>query len=230
MSSTKRCPDYTVLPSQAQARIPPSQSPDTFTVLPAALSLPHTTVRGLPRSVVAGVPAEFTIYPADHFGNRGAKGARHLQPACSSLTFVCDSTVLTYPGQAHSHGGQKEPAGCCCSKTQVVSAWVYRHHNLLGCIGSCSPSVLRHAGGRFVAGLISGGQTVAVALQEALDANRMTTGTIVATKAGTWGLGVYVQTGDNRCAAALYCVLLCTGWNTHAPASIQGSLAKTRCL
>jgi len=59
---------------QAQARIPPSQSPDTFTVLPAALSLQHTAVRGLPKRVVAGVPAEFTIHPADHFGNRGARG------------------------------------------------------------------------------------------------------------------------------------------------------------
>ena len=60
--------------SQAQARIPPSQSPDKFTVLPAALSLQHTAVRGLPKSIVAGVPAEFTIHPADHFGNRGARG------------------------------------------------------------------------------------------------------------------------------------------------------------
>ena len=54
-------------------------------------------------------------------------------------------------------------------------------------------------GGRVLAGLISGGQTVAVALQEALDADRVITGTVVATKAGTWGLGVYLQTSDNRC-------------------------------
>jgi hypothetical protein len=71
-----------------------------------------------------------------------------------------------------------------------------------------SPRGLWYAGGRFVAGLISGGQTVAVALQEALDASRVTTGTIVATKAGTWGLGVYVQTGDNRCSTALHCIAL----------------------
>ena len=54
-----------------------------------------------------------------------------------------------------------------------------------------------------MAGLISGGQTVAVALQEALDGDRVTTGTVVATRAGTWGLGVYLQTSDNRCAASL---------------------------
>ena len=59
---------------QAEARITPSQSPDTFTVLPAALSLQHTAVRGLPKCIVAGVPAEFTVHPADHFGNRGARG------------------------------------------------------------------------------------------------------------------------------------------------------------
>ncbi len=57
------------------------------------------------------------------------------------------------------------------------------------------------ADGRFMAGLISGGQTVAVALQETLDADCVTTGTVVATRAGTWGLGVYLQTSDDRCAA-----------------------------
>ena len=66
--------------AQAQACIPPSQSPDTFIVLPAALSLQHTAVRGLPKRVVAGVPAEFTIHPADHFGNRGAKGGFLVKP------------------------------------------------------------------------------------------------------------------------------------------------------
>ena len=51
-----------------------------------------------------------------------------------------------------------------------------------------------------MAGLISGGQTVAVALQEAQDADRVTTGTVLATRAGNWGLGVFLQTSDNRCA------------------------------
>ena len=62
-----------------------------------------------------------------------------------------------------------------------------------------------------MAGLISGGQTVAVALQEALDADRVTTGTVVATRAGTWGLGVYLQTSDNRCAGwtATGCTIHC---------------------
>ena len=62
--------------SQAHARIPALHALDSFTVLPAALSLEHTTVRGLPKSVTAGVPAEFTIHPTDQFGNPGATGMR----------------------------------------------------------------------------------------------------------------------------------------------------------
>ena len=61
-------------PLQAQIQIPAVQSPDTFTVVPAALSLKHTAVRGLPKAIVAGVPTDFTIHPTDQYGNRGAQG------------------------------------------------------------------------------------------------------------------------------------------------------------
>lgn len=62
-----------------------------------------------------------------------------------------------------------------------------------------APSI---AGGKFLAGLISGGETVAVPLHEGLDTWREVTGTLCATKAGNWGLGIYVQTADNRQALA----------------------------
>ena len=83
-----------------------------------------------------------------------------------------------------------------------------------------------------MAGLISGGQTVAVVLQEALDASRVTTGTIVATKAGTWGLGVYVQTSDNRCAAVLPCAPVCTSLHRHRPPLFHSTPAECvlRCV
>ena len=47
-------------------------------------------------------------------------------------------------------------------------------------------------------GLISGGETVAVPVQEELDGERVATATLLATKAGVWGLGVYVQIDDTR--------------------------------
>lgn len=59
---------------QAHSRIPAAHSTDAVTVLPAALSLKHSAVLSLPKSITAGVPAHFTIHPRDQFGNAGATG------------------------------------------------------------------------------------------------------------------------------------------------------------
>ena len=59
------------------------------------------------------------------------------------------------------------------------------------------------SGGKFVGGLISGGETVAVVVQEAQDAQRTATATVLATKAGTWGIGVYVQISETKCPPLL---------------------------
>ncbi len=172
---------------QAQARIPPSQSPDMFTVLPAALSLQHTAVRGMPKSIVAGVPAEFTIHPADHFGNRGAKGE-------------CSRLGLLFTRAADCQTGHRTNMTLNMCMRPIIHSRDWQQQDRVRLLSECA---IAPAGGRFMAGLISGGQTVAVALQEALDADRVTTGTVVATRAGTWGLGVYLQTSDNRCAASV---------------------------
>lgn len=58
--------------------------------------------------------------------------------------------------------------------------------------------MLAIAGGRFLAGLISGGATLAVEVSEGAAPERVAIGTICATKAGNWGLGIYAQSADNR--------------------------------
>lgn len=73
------------------------QSPDTFTVVPAALSVEHTSVRGLPRAVIAGVPTDFTIHPTDQYGNLGAQGtesAPKLSDSLSDCLFHYTCTML----------------------------------------------------------------------------------------------------------------------------------------
>ena len=50
-----------------------------------------------------------------------------------------------------------------------------------------------------MAGLISGGETrETLAVEITAGAARVATGTFCATKCGTWGLGIFLQTADNR--------------------------------
>ena len=74
------------------------------------------------------------------------------------------------------------------------------------CECSCTlheASLLFSTGGNFLAGLISGEDTVAVHVTErSSGSGRTAVATLTATHAGPWGLGVYVQTPDGQCVIA----------------------------
>lgn len=54
-------------------------------------------------------------------------------------------------------------------------------------------------GGKFLAGLICGEDTVAVhVVERETGSGRVATATLTASHAGPWGLGVYVQTSDGQ--------------------------------
>ena len=56
------------------------------------------------------------------------------------------------------------------------------------------------AGGKFLAGLICGEETVAVhVVEREVGGTRAAFASLTATHAGHWGLGVYVQMSDGQC-------------------------------
>ena len=180
-------------------------------MVPGPLSARHSSVQGIPSSVTAGVPADFAIIPSDQYGNRGAAGGALHDTMHTwrthTLTLLYCERLLLQAGAIYCSTPwflRPLPFGAAAQPESITKRCRMPLSIDLAKNQALPSSLLILAGGKFLAGLICGEDTVAVhVVEREVGGGRAAFASLTAKHAGPWGLGVYVQMSDGQCVPRL---------------------------